>query len=75
MASGRIWTPDKIYTVASNNYLLKEGGDGLNMFMDNKRLIDGGMLDYQILMTYLKDDLGGMVGDEYAGVQGRITVE
>lgn len=67
--------PDKIYTVASHNYLIKEGGDGLNMFMDNKLTIDGGMLDYQILMTYLTDYLGGTVGNEYTGPQGRIMVE
>ncbi|MBP3477800.1 MAG: bifunctional metallophosphatase/5'-nucleotidase [Lachnospiraceae bacterium] len=67
--------PDKIYTVASHNYLIKEGGDGLNMFMDNELIVDEGMLDYQILMTYLTDHLGGTVGSEYAGPQGRITVE
>lgn len=67
--------PDKMYTVASHNYLIKEGGDGLNMFMDNELIIDGGMLDYQILTTYLTDYLDGMVGNEYTGVQGRITIE
>lgn len=67
--------PDKIYTVASHNYLIQEGGDGLNMFMDNELIVDGGMLDYQILMTYLTDYLGGTVESEYTGSQGRITVE
>ena len=67
--------PEKIYTIASHNYLIQEGGDGLNMFMDNELTIDGGMLDYQILMTYLTDHLGGTVGNEYAEPQGRITVE
>lgn len=67
--------PDKIYTVASHSYLIKEGGDGLHMFMDNELTIDGGMLDYQILMTYLTDYLDGTVGNEYAEPQGRITIE
>lgn len=66
---------DKIYTVASHNYLIKDGGDGLNMFMDNKLIVDGGMVDYQILMTYLTDYLDAAVGNEYAGTQGRITVK
>lgn len=67
--------PDKIYTVASHNYLIKEGGDGLNMFTDNKLVIDESMPDYQILMTYLTDHLDGKVGEEYSEPQGRITVK
>ncbi len=66
--------PDGVYTVASHNYLIKEGGDGLNMFTDNALTIDEGMLDYEIIMTYLADDLNGTVGDEYALPQGRIEV-
>ncbi len=66
--------PDKIYTVASHNYLIKEGGDGLNMFMDNELTIDEGMTDYEILMTYLTDELNGTVGNEYALPQGRIEI-
>lgn len=67
--------PDRVYTVASHNYLIKEGGDGLNMFMDNELTVDEGMIDYEILMTYLADELNGTVGDEYALPQGRIEVE
>ena len=66
--------PDGSYTVASHNYLIKEGGDGLNMFMREKPTIDGGMTDYEILITYLTDILNGTVGDEYAEPQGRIEV-
>ena len=67
--------PDKVYTVASHNYLIKEGGDGLNMFMDNELTIDEGMIDHEILITYLTDGLNGTVGDEYALPQGRIEVK
>ncbi len=67
--------PDKVYTVASHNYLIKEGGDGLNMFTDNELTIDEGMTDYEILMTYLTDGLNGTVGDEYAEPQGRIEIK
>ena len=67
--------PDKVYTVASHNYLIKEGGDGLNMFMDNELTVDEGMLDYEILMTYLTDGLNGTVGDEYALPQERIVIK
>lgn len=67
--------PAKTYTLASHNYLIKEGGDGLNIFMDNKLKVDEGILDYQVLVTYITDYLGGSIGEEYRKVQGRITVE
>ena len=67
--------PDSVYTMASHNYLIKEGGDGLNMFMDNTLIMGEGMLDYQVLITYLTDLLGGAVTEEYAETQSRITVK
>ena len=67
--------PDKTYTLASMNYLLKEGGDGLCMFMDNSLDVDEGMTDYQVLITYINDYLGGSIGEEYDEPQGRIVVE
>lgn len=66
---------DKTYTLASHNYMIKQGGDGLVMFMDNELLIDEGMLDYQALVIYIRDYLGGTVGSEYESPQGRILVE
>lgn len=66
--------PEKTYTLASHNYTLKQGGDGLNMFMDNTFLIDEGMADYQILITYISENLGGIIGDMYKDTDGRITV-
>ena len=65
---------DKTYTVASHNYLIKEGGDGLNMFMDNELVIDEGMLDNQVLITYINDWLSGTIDDSCGKTQGRITV-
>ena len=66
--------PQGVYTMASHNYLIKEGGDGFTMFMDDPLELDEGMLDYQILITYLTDYLGGVVGEAYETPQGRITV-
>ena len=67
--------PNGEYTLASNNYLIKEGGDGFTMFADNELIISEGMADYQVLIGYITEYLGGVVGEEYAGPQGRITVE
>ncbi len=67
---------EKTYTLASHNYMLKSGGDGINMFMDNKILQDEVMIDNQVLITYIRDSLEGVVGDAYANPygEGRITV-
>ena len=66
---------EKTYTVASHNYMLKDGGDGFNMFQGDKILQDEVMLDNQVLITYIRDYLGGVVGEEYSDIygQGRIT--
>jgi len=66
--------PKATYTVASHNYMLKDSGDGINMFADNKLLQDSVMLDNQVLINYIKDSLGGIVPATYAAPQGRITV-
>ena len=65
---------NKVYTLASHNYLLKEGGSGCPMFMDNTFLMDEGMADYQILITYMQEALGGKVDARYGQTEGRINV-
>lgn len=67
---------DKVYTVASHNYLIKSGGDGFTMFQDNTLLKDCVILDNQSLITFFMEGLNGQVGQDYqdpAG-QGRITI-
>ena len=66
----------KEYTVASHNFLLKSGGDGTNMFIEDEVLLDEIKLDYQTVIDYIVDTLGGMVGEEYENIwgQGRMNV-
>ena len=66
----------KTYTLASHNYMLKSAGDGMAMFQGCNLLQDSVMIDNQVLINYIVDVLGGVVGDEYADPfgQGRITV-
>lgn len=66
--------PDRTYLLASQNYLLKQGGDGQRMLVDNPLRLDEGKMDYQVLMDYIVDHLGGTIGEEYAVPQGRIVV-
>lgn len=68
---------NKIYTVASHNYMLKLAGDGMTMFAGSNIIRDEVMVDVDILSTYIRSNLGGTVGAEYqnpAG-QGRITIK
>lgn len=67
---------EKTYTVASHNYMLKDGGDGTNMFMDNKIVLDEIMIDNQVLINYITENLGGVVGEQYGDIwgEGRIKV-
>ena len=61
---------ERTYTLASHNYMLKSGGDGINMFTDNTVLQDEVKLDNQVLIDYIVDTLGGVVGEQYAEPYG-----
>jgi len=65
----------KTYTLACHDYLLKNAGDGYTMFQDNTFLLESFMIDNQVLINYIVDGLGGVVGQEYADPhgQGRIV--
>ena len=64
----------KTYTVASHNYMLKDAGDGLNMFQKDKMIKDSIMLDNQVLINYITENLKGTVPAAYAKAQGRISI-
>ena len=67
---------EKVYTVASHNYLLFNGGDGMSMFKDCNMIAKEIALDNQALIDYITEDLGGTVGEEYSDPRGsgRIAV-
>ena len=65
---------DKTYTMASHNYLIKEGGSGTDMFTDNVLLIDEGMIDYEILINYITENLNGEMSALYSETEGRIVI-
>ncbi|MGN0777986.1 MAG: bifunctional metallophosphatase/5'-nucleotidase [Aristaeellaceae bacterium] len=70
MVGGEPLVLDKTYTLASHNYMLKSGGDGICMFTDNTVLQDEVKLDNQVLIDYIVDTLGGVVGEQYAEPYG-----
>ena len=59
---------DKMYTVASNNFILLECGDGMTMFEGAKVVSDTGILDVEILERYIVNELGGVIDGKYARV-------
>lgn len=75
--NGEPLDPEKTYTLASHNYLLKSGGDGMTMFEGAEIIGDEISADVDMLAAYIKEDLGGTVGAEYAKAegQGRITIK
>ncbi len=66
---------DRIYTLASHNYMLLDAGDGNTMFEGAKLLVENSMLDNQVLLNYITGTLGGVIPAEYADPhgQGRIV--
>ncbi|HIT34454.1 MAG TPA: bifunctional metallophosphatase/5'-nucleotidase [Candidatus Faecousia intestinigallinarum] len=77
MVNGEPIDPEAAYTVASHNYMLKDGGDGFTMFIGSPVLQDEVMIDNQVLITYIQETLGGVVsaeqyGDPYG--EGRIVI-
>ncbi len=76
MVGGEPLDMDKIYTLASHNYMLLEHGDGYTMF-DGARILQNSVkLDNQVLIDYITESLGGVIGPEYEEPtgQGRIVI-
>ena len=77
MVGGTPLDVTKTYTVASHNYMLKSGGDGMTMFKGSKIIRDEVITDVDLLSSYIRNQLGGNVGSDYANPagQGRITTK
>lgn len=65
--------PERRYSVASCDYLLKQGGDGI-VFPTFESERDGVCSDLEVLERYLAEHLGGVIGKSYQYPQGRIRI-
>ena len=76
MVGGEPLDLERTYVVASHDYMLLSGGDGMTMFDGAEVVKDRVMPDSEVLIQYIRDYLGGVVGQEYADLygQGRITI-
>ncbi len=74
--NGQPLDPEKVYTVASTDYYILDRGDGYTAFEGAEVLQNQFKLDSQLLIDYIVDDLGGVIGEEYADPygQGRIVI-
>ena len=53
MVNGAPIDADKFYTVVSSSYILKNAGNGYNMFNDSDMLMDEFMIDADALINYI----------------------
>ena len=65
---------EKEYLIASNNYILDAGGDGINMFKNNPIVSQPGELDFEIVLNYIVNVLHGQLADKYTTTEGRINI-
>ena len=68
--------PARIYTVAGTDYTLLNHGDGYTAFDGAEVVAECVKLDNQTLIDFIVEELGGVIGAEYADPhgQGRITI-
>lgn len=73
---GQPLDPEKIYTICSNDYILEDGGDGFIMSGNCEIYDRKGELDIDVFIRYIRDELGGVIPEEYAEPlgQGRIKI-
>ncbi len=75
LVAGEPIDPNATYKLASHDYQLLNNGDGYTMYDGAKVLQESVKLDNQLLLDYIVDTLGGVIGEEYADPygQGRIV--
>ncbi len=75
--NGKPIDENKTYTLASQDYMLKKGGDGMTMFKNSKIIKDMFMIDSEVLINYIVKNLNATIAGEYSNPNGsgRITIK
>ncbi len=71
--NGLPFNPDDTYAVISNNFCAA-GGDTYYAFKAATDQFDTSIPLDEALMQYIKEELGGVIGEQYAEPQGRIFI-
>ena len=76
LVGGEPIDPAATYTLASHDYMLLNNGDGFTAFEGAKLLQDRVKLDNQVLIDYITENLGGVIGEQYEDLtgDGRIVI-
>lgn len=69
--NGKAFDEKATYAVITNNFLAA-GGDTYYAFASASAQFDTGIPLDEALMSYIADELNGVVGQQYAGPQGRV---
>lgn len=70
LVGGEPLAADKTYKLASIDYQLLDNGDGYTMYKGAPVLQESVKLDNQVLIDYIRDTLGGTIGEKYANPYG-----
>ena len=75
--AGKPLVLDKVYSVASNSYILTHGGNGMTMFNSGKLLSEDNLTDADAVIEYVQNHLNAKVGEEYKKPlgEGRISIK
>ena len=71
--NGKAFDPEATYAVITNNFLAA-GGDTYYAFASASAQFDTGIPLDEALMSYITEELKGVVGEDYAAPKGRITI-
>ena len=63
----------KNYTISFDSYI-GEGGDGYSMFRNKEEIYNTLKPDNEALISYIKEELNGIIPDRYNSTQGRIII-
>ncbi len=74
MVNGEPLDVTKTYRVASITFLL-DGGSGYTMLRNSDYLVREASLDYEAIIKYIQDDLGGTIGAGYTDPAGAGRIE
>ena len=62
------------YVIASHDFLLENGGDGANMFINDPIVPSSQKFDYEVVIDYIAKILGGKLSSKYSTTEGRINI-
>ena len=71
LVGGEPLDPEKTYTLAALSFAMVEHGDGQTAFDGAKILSQLEKKDYEILIDYIRNDLGGVIGEGYENPYGQ----